>query len=104
MFFNQEDSVKKKLGYKLYPMVHCENNSISLKYISLVMFLQGPKKHETTCHRLSLDWIKVTTHKKDTIRSTTPKKGPKLDTTCLQFQHKFSKVTNGSWRILWGNQ
>jgi hypothetical protein len=44
----------------------------------------------------SLNTYKVTTPKKDTTHFTTPIKRPKLDTTCLQFQHKFSKVTNGN--------
>jgi hypothetical protein len=40
--------------------------------------------------------IKVTTPKRDIFCFATPKKGPKFDTSCLQFQHKLSKVTNGS--------
>jgi hypothetical protein len=48
--------------------------------------------------------IKVTTPNKNTICLRIPKKWPKLQTTCFQFQHKFLKITIGSWGVFWGNQ
>jgi hypothetical protein len=48
--------------------------------------------------------IKVSTPNCDVSHSATPILRPKWDTTCLQFRHKWSKVTNGSWGVLWGSQ
>jgi hypothetical protein len=44
----------------------------------------------------ALEEPKVTTPNCDTICYATPILRPKLDTTCLEFRHKFSKVINGS--------
>jgi hypothetical protein len=47
---------------------------------------------------------KVSTPNCNVSRSAKPILRPNWDTTCLQFQHKWSKVTNGSWGIFWGSQ
>jgi hypothetical protein len=47
---------------------------------------------------------KVSTPNCDVSCFATPIFRPKWDTTCLQFRHKWSKVTNDSWGVFWGSQ
>jgi hypothetical protein len=65
---------------------------MAIKSLYQIFYYHSNYLNSMKCRETS----KVTTPKCNQSRSATPILRPKVDTTCLQFQHKRSKVTNSN--------